>query len=260
MSSQQMKKTGLERKRKRNKNKKRGLRVSLRPTSSVRDKSQIHSWLSESKSRLVELKDRKTFRPLRGVRVSTSDFAPADVTLAKNFVSLNQVYRFRLGGHATIGYSSGVLDDFLPCDPSASGLGFPEWPTLSALFSEFKLVELQVQFLRQRQSSNDYATQFNNPIIIAGNLGTAAAPGSYANLADNADAVMWQAASSTSDRGYTHVLKGTNLNWSVVSTPTTDPFAGAPGSIQMYGTASSGVPNDVIHCLVVGIYDFRSRV
>jgi hypothetical protein len=192
--------------------------------------------------------------------VSSSVFEPADTSLAKEFVDLNQVYRFRLGGHTQVGYSSGVLDDFFPCDPSASGLGFPEWTTLAALFSEFKLVSLTVQLVRQRQSSSDYNTQFNNPVMIAGNLGTAAAPGSYANLADNADSFMWNASQSTSDRGIYHTLHGTGLNWSIVSTPTTDPYAGAPGSIQMYGTATNGVPSDVIHALVIGVYDFRSRV
>lgn len=196
----------------------------------------------------------------RGIRVSDKFYEAADTSLASSFVDLNKVYRFRLGGHTQVGYTSGTLDDFFPADPSASGLGFPEWPTLSALFSEFKLVSLTVQLVRQRQAGSDYNTQFNNPIMIAGNLGTAAAPGSYANLADNADSFMWNCANSTSDRGIYHTLHGIGLNWSVVSTPTTEPFAGAPGSIQMYGTATSGTPSDVIHALVIGIYDFRSRV
>jgi hypothetical protein len=246
---------------------KRTLKTSLpRAVRSNKFQSPIHLWLEKAKAQgLAETKDSKIgIRgrrvPGTGVRVSDVNYAAADTSLAGSFVDLNRVYRFRLGGHTTIGYTTGTLDDFFPCDPSASGLGFPEWTTLAALFSEFKLVSLTIQLVRQRQQSSDYNTQFNNPIMIAGNLGTAIAPGSYSALADNADSFMWNASQSTSDRGIYHTLHGTGLNYSQVTTPTTEPYAGAPGSIQVFGTATSGVPNDVIHALVIGIYDFRSRV
>ncbi len=247
---------------------KRALTKNFIPTgvrSKFHTRSPIHQWLDKAKAQgLAELKDSKVRirvrQPGTGLRVSEQSYEAVDTTLASSFVDLNKVYRFRLGGHTTVGYTSGTLDDFFPCDPSASGLGFPEWTTLAALFSEFKLVSLTVQLVRQRQSNTDYTNQFNNPIMIAGNLGTAAAPGSYSALADNADSFMWSCAQSTSDKGIYHTLHGTGLNYSQVTTPTTEPYAGAPGSIQLFGTATSGVPNDVIHALVIGIYDFRSRV
>lgn len=246
---------------------KRALTKNFIPTglkSKFHTRSPIHTWLDKAKAQgLAELKDSKVRLRVRapgsGLRVSDITYAAADTSLAGSFVDLNRVYRFRLGGHTTVGYSSGTLDDFFPCDPSASGLGFPEWTTLAALFSEFKLVSLTIQLVRQRQATN-VTTEFNNPVMIAGNLGTAAAPGSYSALADNADSFMWNASQSTSDRGIYHTLHGTGLNYSQVTTPTTEPYAGAPGSIQLFGTATSGTPGDVIHALVIGIYDFRSRV
>lgn len=193
-------------------------------------------------------------------RVSNQVYEPQDVTAAQSFVSLNQVYRFRLGGHTTLTQTTGVVNSFFACDPSAAGINFPEWSTLTALFSEFRLVSLQIQFVHNNFAGTAFGTSSAfGPMIVAGNLGTAVAPGSYANLADNADAVLWDPR-ATNAYGIKHILHGHGIGWSEVTTPTVTPYAGAPGSIQIYGNFGSSSQADVIHCLISGIYEFRSRV
>jgi hypothetical protein len=97
--------------------------------------------------------------------------------------------------------------------------------------------------------------------FICSNLGTAVAPGSYSAVADNADCYPWQGYSNLSNEGYTHTMTATDLNFSEVTTPTTTPYAGAPGSIQVYAEEGTTYTNTrVYQCLIVGIYEFRIRV
>jgi len=192
------------------------------------------------------------------------------VALGQSLVSLNTVYRFRLGGHTTLSTTAGgIIDTYFPCDPSSTGTNFPEWSTLSALFSEFKLVEFGVQLTRGGYSvdgtSSGTFRNSSNPLMVAGNLGTAAAPGSYANLADNADAKLYPFMTDATATGHHHMIssadtRAQNIQWSQVTTPTVEPFAGAPGSIQVYSSGGGASIAGVCHVLVWGIYDFRSRV
>jgi hypothetical protein len=188
-------------------------------------------------------------------RVSNELFEPLDVGLSQSLMSENTVYRFRLGGHSTITQTSGIVNGFFACDPSSAGVNFPEWSSLVALFSEFRLIEFAVQFL----PSNE-ATTGTSPFMICSNLGTAANPGSYAAAADNADAKLWNASLDRSSKGYTHRIRKQDIGWSQVVTPTTQPYAGAPGCIQYYSSFASITVTDIVHCLVWGIYEFRSRV
>lgn len=185
------------------------------------------------------------------------------VGLAGSLVDPLSVYRFRLGGYTTMGRTAGVTNAFIAADPSASGWNSPEWSTLSALFSEFRLVQLGIRISRTNPAS---ITQTMPNLAICSNLGTATNPGSYAAVADNADACFYayQDTSKASDHksGQFHVMNATNLNWSQVTTPTVEPFAGAPGSIQFYGdnSAASGTDTIIYQILIWGIYDFRIRV
>jgi hypothetical protein len=168
----------------------------------------------------------------------------------------NQVYRFRLAGHTTLSIASGVVNNFIACDPSAAGSNFPEWATLSSLFSEFKLVEFGVDIMRNFIGGESKIA----PLMIATNLGTAVNPGSYANLADNAY-VKWYSYVNNEKTSMRIVLKGNSLGWSEVTTPTVSPYAGAPGSIQFYSNYSTGGSFiDAFHLIVWGIYDFTIRV
>jgi len=178
--------------------------------------------------------------------------------LSTTLVDPLQVYRFRLGGYTTLGRSAGVTNAFIASDPSASGWNSPEWSTLSALFSEFRLVQLGIHISRVHAPS--LTTVIPN-LAIASNLGTATNPGSYAALADNADVVLYKWAETTNS-GLTHVMNATGLAWSEMTTPTVAPYAGAPGSIQFYADNSlaSGTDTILYQILIWGVYDFRIRV
>lgn len=195
----------------------------------------------------------------QGVRVSPYVYDTPDVSGVSPFVNPLTTYRFRLGGHATIDTVSGVINTFVAADPSSNGWNSNEWSTLSALFSEFRLVELRVQIVRSNWFASGTATAPMPTLAVCSNLGTAVAPGSYTAVADNADAILF-APNDTTAYGHTHKMKGTGLGWSQVTTPTTEPFAGAPGSIQIYGAFASSSTVGFAHLLVSGIYEFRIRV
>lgn len=219
--------------------------------------SKLHVLLrkrnSDSKVSLIRslktLDERKTFADL--------DNSESTIPVYRSLVDPLQVYRFRLGGYTTLSITAGVINAFIAADPSAAGWSSPEWATLSALFSEFRLVSLTVQVQRSYYPLTGTAAAGN--LMIASNLGTAIAPGSYAALADNADAIQMTYA-NTENYGHFHTMRGTDLAWSQVTTPTVEPYAGAPGSIQFYsdsGTVTSGLAYQII---ISGVYDFRIRV
>jgi hypothetical protein len=229
--------------------------LTLGNSPSFHKVTKIINFLSKRSDSISLVTSRKGTRfPDSKTDPPTSD----EAGLASSMISLNTTYRFRLGGHAFLSSTAGVIDTFFAADPSAAGTNFPEWSTLSALFSEFKLVEFGVQFSRGAISVSSASFA---PAMICGNLGTAVAPGSYAAVADNADSKLYAFLHDTSVLGYTHIIRDHNqLNYSQVTTPTIEPYAGAPGSIQIYCGGGSGAQAGVIHCLVWGIYDFRSRV
>jgi len=220
-------------------------------------KTKLHSFLAlrrggDSKFSMIKslrtLDERKTLAPLDDT----------SLPVYSSLIDPLQVYPFRLGGYTTLNLTAGVINAFIAADPSAAGWNSPEWATLSALFSEFRLRSLTVQV--QRSFIPLTGTTSVGNLMMASNLGTATAPGSYAALADNADAVQMCWA-NTSNCGLFHTMRATDLNWSQVTTPTTEPYAGAPGSIQFYsdngGTAVSGLTYQII---ISGIYEFRIRV
>jgi len=195
------------------------------------------------------------------VRVSDLIYPAADTSMASSFVSMNQVYRFRLGGYAVVDSTTGVINAFVSADPSAAGVNFPEWSSLSALFNEFKLVSLSVQFqMGPWAMPATWGVSSIGPpnLMIASDLNLASNPGSYAALADNADSTMISPRLSAT-HGYTHTLHGTELGWSQVATPTITPYAGAPGSVQFYGGFGTTTQTSCLQLLITGIYDFRSR-
>jgi hypothetical protein len=246
------------------------VRAPISTSADRKGKSKSRDWRADNRSNRVKPTDRlRSFfkknrggdikSTVKGVQLPTVLSTPLsedDVSIASSFISLNQTYRFRLGGYASLASSAGAINSFVAADPSASGWNSPEWSSLTSLFSEFRLVSLSVTFTPLYY---DGAVGSAPPAIIAGNLATAVAPGSYAALADNADAKMWNFLSDRSMHGYTHTIKATNLNFSQVTTPTVEPYAGAPGSIQFY---VSGLPTTAtwMYLLISGIYEFRSRV
>lgn len=173
--------------------------------------------------------------------------------------SLNTPIVVRLG--APLGISSngsGIVNTFIPCDPTSSGINFGEWADLAALYTSFRCLELSVQFCI---NSNPSLSGGSNgaPLMIGGSFSSLGAPGSYSAIAENADAHMWQISTDSSKTGYTHTLRlPRNLGFANIAVPVPGDFAGAPGAIQIFGT---GFPNstNVVSALIAGYYEFRSR-
>lgn len=220
--------------------------------------SNVHKFVTNLRTRALYSEHK--FKSGGSCRVSDQVALAPDaesVELASSLVSLNTVYRFRLAGVFTLSMTSGTINTYAACDPSAAGINFSEWSTLSALFSEFRLVEFGCQIVPNNNVST--GTSSCGALAVCGNLGTAIAPGSYAAVADNADSKLMNLYTTT-PLGYTHVIDGRGIEWSQVTTPTTEPYAGAPGSIQFFSNFGSASVSDIFRIIVWGIYDFRSRV
>lgn len=210
-----------------------------------RDCCHVERKHSLSPSHSLMTHDTRTFEPM-------SDDAIAMSTSLMNPLT---VYRFFLGGYTTLVTAGGIINSFIASDPSASGWNSPEWASISSLFSEFRLVSFSVEI-----TSTHIGGTSVFPLGICSNLGTATAPTSYAIVADNVDSRLYSWFDNT-PVGISHSMSCTQVGWSQVVTPTTTPYAGAPGCIQFYsnnGTASgAGV---AFTMLIKGVYDFRIRV
>jgi len=231
----------------------KGLERKFNVNKLLRLRRALKTVRSVKKEMMIEHKDGRIAFPSGGGSVLDED----STSLAGSLVDLNKEYEFMFRGYTNISYTATVINTFFPCDPSASGSNFPEWGDVTPLFSEFKMVEFGVQIVNTRLDNS--TTQEFQSLAIAGNLGTAAAPGSYATIVDNADSKLFAWWNCSTPYGITHTIKGTGLNWSVVTAPTTTPYAGAPGCIGIYSTGNAS-PSNVMNVLVWGIYKFRSRV
>jgi hypothetical protein len=164
------------------------------------------------------------------------------------------VYTFQLKGYSTlVSTAGGTISAFLPFDPSSTGFNFSEWSSLAALFTEFRLVEYSAQFVA---AFNTGIGQM--PLAIGSNISYSSAPTSYGQVINQADSKIWAGQHDTSRLGYTHVCAVNDLGWSLTSSVTATPYAGAPGCIQIYSDMQGATVN-IGRVLCVGIYEFRSR-
>jgi hypothetical protein len=226
------------------------------PQQKVHKLSPFHTFLSSKKidgdkktkvKSLVTLDERKISSP-------DTDSMP----MYSSLVDPLAVYRFRLGGYTTANITSGSVDVFIASDPSPSGWASPEWASLASLFAEFKLVSLTIHIARNFIADPPNPSGKGN-LAVASNLGLATNAGSYASIADNAD-VKWYSQWDTSVSGISHTMKSDQINWSETLTPTTQPYAGAPGCIQLFsqnGLTTSG--GGLYQIIISGVYDFRVR-
>jgi hypothetical protein len=183
---------------------------------------------------------------------------PSSSSMVFNFLDPRTVYVFMLKGFSTLTTNgSGVLASFIPFDPSSSGYNFAEWTSLSSLFTEFRLRTFECQFVG---SSDTTVALSISPVAISSNMGiTGVAPTNIGGVIQNADGIFWKGSDDTTALGYTHVVKPSYpLGWSLVSSPTTTPYAGAPGCIQIYAT-NQGISTTVGLVRVMGVYEFRVR-
>jgi len=205
---------------------------------------------SKGKSLVTSLEDRKVVK-------MDSDSS----TVYGSLLDPLYVYPIVLGGYTSINITGGIVDAFIAADPSPAGWASPEWSALQSLFSEFKLVSLTVKVIRNSIAVPPTPAPIYNNLAIASNLGVASNPGSYSAISDNIDC-RWYNVLDTTPHGVTHVMKSTELGWSELTTPTVEPFAGAPGCIQFFSNngLASGTGGVLYQVLIQGLYHFRIRV
>jgi hypothetical protein len=98
-------------------------------------------------------------------------------------------------------------------------------------------------------------------LAIGSNLSYSSVPTSIGQVISQADGIFYRGANETTALGYTHKvsINGTQLGWSSVTSPVSTPYAGAPGCVQIYGTAQSNTGTPVCLARVMGLYEFRVR-
>lgn len=196
---------------------------------------------------------------IKGMLKNEHKFEAKDIVnnSASSFMDPKRTYTFMLKGFSTLTCSaSGILDVFLPFDPSSTGYNFAEWTDVAGLFSEFRLIMFKVQFTGVKNTAGSFVYP---PVAIGSNLSYSAIASSQGAVIQQADGRFWTAVGDSSPLGIIHrVVPGPRLGWSSVSTPVNAPYAGSPGCIQIYGTGQ-GVSNQVGYATVMGIYEFRVR-
>lgn len=158
----------------------------------------------------------------------------------------------QVGGMVSNG--SGVVTQFIPMDPTSTGLNFNEWPDYAALYSQFRIIAARVTFMPVLGTFTS-----GDALIVGSSFSSFSAPTSYSAVAENADSVLYNLARDTSSRGIKHTLRlPRKVGFSNVGTPVPGDWAGAPGAIQMYAEgfdATVTVGSLLIEC----IYEFKSR-
>jgi len=183
---------------------------------------------------------------------------PEVQALAQSMVDMNTIYKFRLVSSTNISSSGGgVIASYENADPSG-GTGSTwtatEWSAITSLFSEVKMDIFQLWF-----TAVQGLTQGNQLWISSALSSISANPTSTTQVLDNADAKLYRFASCTESNPFIHTLKGTDLNWAIVTTPNPGSYAGCPGAIQFYGDGYSA-SSTVGKLGIVGVYSFRSRI
>jgi len=197
----------------------------------------------EEKGHILRNEDKRVIEPLGNPEAAQSLMEP------------NTVYTFSLFGYSTIVSTAGsIINVAIPMDPSSAGYNFTEWANLSALFDEVRLSSFHVQIVPYFNST---VALVNAPLAIGTNLVVSTAPGTIGAVINLADAYFLNAA-MRSNKGHTHHFRATDLAWSAVSSVTVTPYAGCPGSIQMFCTGYSAVVN-AYQARVCGVYQFRAR-
>jgi hypothetical protein len=173
-------------------------------------------------------------------------------------VSPWSTYNISLKGFSTLTASgAGVLALAIPADPSGSGYNFAEYSDLSAIFSEVRILSLSIQLVTIQD--NAVAVTASTPMLVGFNSILSSAPATEGAVASLAESTYWQAGSDKSTKGSIfHVKYDPRLDFSITSAVTTTPYAGCPGSFQLY---ASGFPNGSVvgKVLVLGMYQFRGR-
>jgi len=196
---------------------------------------------------------------VKGTRLTNHGFLPSfsepDNSLAQSLTSPNVVYMFKLQGFSTITTSSGTIAVSISFDPSSTGYNFSEWTNLAALFDEVKLHSFSVQVCSY---FNQTASQLGTPILIGTNLVSSSSPGTEGAVATLTDA-LYHSPNMTNASGFTHTFMNKGIiGWSTTSSLTVTPYAGCPGSFQLFSSGGTTTFTE-FKVLVRGVYAFRAR-
>lgn len=150
--------------------------------------------------------------------------------------------------------TSGVIAQSFVCDPSVSSLS--EWSNFASLFDEVRCLGFKVQLA----TVSDPATVLvGTPLQIGSFTRTTATPPTRAAVAVAPDSAMVPFPNTTSTC-YTHVMKyPKDILWAATSSPTGGPWAGCPGSIQVYSDSNTA-SQSLFAYTIVGKYALRGRL
>lgn len=207
-----------------------------------------HKAFGEEKSRGFRLRDEIP------THLSDAD----SISQMSDGVSPWSTYNITLKGFSTLTVSgAGVLALSIPADPSSAGYNFAEYSDLEAVFNEVRILAFSIQLVSV--IDNAVALVAGTPVIVGFNTVSSAAPSTEGQVANLIDSTYWTCGSDRSTRGSIfHVRYDQRLDFSTTTSVTTTPYAGCPGSYQLYG---SGYPNGSVvgKVLVLGMYQFRGR-
>jgi len=172
-------------------------------------------------------------------------------------VSPWQTYNITLKGFSTAtSNGSGVIALSIPCDPSSAGYNFAEYSDLSGIFGEVRILAFEIQVVPLNFLA---LNAVSTPVIVGFNPFSSAAPANEGAVATLIDSVYWNALRDTTSRGSKFSVKfDPRLDFSLTSSVTVTPYAGCPGSYQLYASGfNDGVASFKV--LVTGLYQFRAR-
>jgi len=167
----------------------------------------------------------------------------------KSRTKVDQTYTLRLGAQSPITTTAGgVIAAAVLANPNGT---FIEWSSFSPLFDEVKLVSLRVEIFMlcgTTQATASFGCFLSNTTTPSSEQAVLAS-GNSKKLGCN---------NNTSIPCKIKLVPGT-LNWATTSSPAPGPYAGCPGSIQVYG--SGFTPSTTITQMgVFGQYLLRGRV
>jgi hypothetical protein len=163
-------------------------------------------------------------------------------------------YTVRLVATGTLSSSAGgvIAQSFL-LDPT--NLPLSEWSTFAGLFDEVRCTAFEVWFAPYLDS----AATLTAPLYVGSFTRTTATPGSAASVAVAPDAVL-ATTSNQSKLGYRHAMVvPRDILYAATSSPAPGPYAGCPGSIQVYSSGNV-VSTPLFQYMVVGRYALRGRL
>jgi len=176
---------------------------------------------------------------------------------ASFFMNPDSVYEFMLKGFSTItSNGSGVVNSFAQFDPSSAGYNFSEYSDLAALFSQIRLKHVNIQVLSSNWNQSASPVEM---VVTAGAVNPTAqgAPGSLGAVITLADGRFINGQMSSAS-GTNFSLAFSGNSWSPTSTVVVTPYAGCPGSFQLYGGVFP-VTTQVAYLRVAFTYQFRAR-